>query len=143
MKKLQKNLILLEFLSFLISILPIFIVIVYNFDKYVKTGADVVKLGFAGIMAIVFMFLKVIGKLKLPEHRVTTYLLVFLFSYFLGNVIQDLVILSGMALLGEFLDFLLFSYPIKKTKEDLIAQKTAKIISENLKNLNSSEIGRT
>lgn len=142
MKNLRNRLIILECLSFLVSVLPLFVTIASKWNKYVHTAGDAVRLGLAGAMGLVFVIMKVLGKLKLPEHRVTIYALVFAFAYLLGNVLNDLILLSGMALLGEILDFLIFSQLIRKTREDIFSRKTAKSLAVELNNMQKNNLGR-
>ena len=88
---------LLYVLSFLFSVLPLGAVFVLNFDKYTETVVDTVKLSFGGVLLVVFVILKVLGKLKMPR-RVVFYAFVFLGAWLFAAVLEDLLILSGAAL---------------------------------------------
>ena len=46
-------------------------------------------------------------------------------QYLLQPIIKDLMLLSGMALAGEFLDFVCFQRAIRITKENILIGKTA------------------
>lgn len=50
---------------------------------------------------------------------------VFVMAYLLQALMDDLILLSGMALAGELLDLLCFQHFIKKTKENILIEKTA------------------
>ena len=146
MKKMKNRLRILTILSFFTSILPIALVIGFNWNVYVQTTSDAVKLTCGGIIALFFVFMKVIGKLRIPNKFVLLGS-VFLMSYLLQSIIQDLTILSGMALLGEVLDCLLFQTPIKKLREAIMIEKTADATSSKIesiidKKLNSLNNGR-
>ena len=101
--------------SFLVSIAPLVICFALNWSDYTKTPGDTVKLSLGGIILAILIFMKVIGKLKMPR-RIVSFGIAFVMSYFLQAVIQDLLLLTGMALIGEFVDLMLFQGAIKKTK---------------------------
>lgn len=50
---------------------------------------------------------------------------VFVMAYLLQALMNDLILLSGMALAGELLDLLCFQHFIKKMKENILIEKTA------------------
>ena len=70
----------------------------------------------------ILRFLKVIGKLQMPR-RIVLFGIVFVMAYLLQALMNDLILLSGMALAGEVLDMLFFQYFIKKTKEKILIEK--------------------
>lgn len=123
-KKLKVRLVFLYIGSFLISIAPLVVVFALNWGDYTKTPGDTVKLCFGGVFALFLIFLKVIGKLKMPR-RIIFFGVVFLLAYLLQAVLADIILLSGMALAGEFVDLLCFQKPIKITKENIMIEKTS------------------
>ena len=146
MKKMKSKLRTLTILSFIVSVLPLVLVIGFNWNVYVETTSDAIKLTCGGIIALYFVFMKVIGKLRIPNKFVLLGS-VFVMSYLLQSVIQDLTILSGMALLGEFLDCVLFQSQIKKLREAIMIEKTADATSSKIESiidrkLNSLNNGR-
>ena len=138
---LKKRLIWLYMGSFIVSLAPVLMCLVFNWNKYVKAPSDVMKLTIAGIVLVIILFLKVIGKLKMPR-RVVTFGIVFILSYLLKSVLEDLILLSGMALLGEFIDCAIFQWAIKKTKEEIIVDKTADKTAEQVEEVIKKYIGR-
>lgn len=122
--KYRTRLFFLYLFSFIVSCAPIIICLIVNFDKYTKTPGDSVKLCFGGVIALIFVFLKVVGKLKIPS-RIVLFGIIFLMSYLLEAVLDDMLLLSGMALLGEVVDALFFRGAIKRTKEAMHIGKTA------------------
>lgn len=146
MKKMKNKLVILTLLSFIVSVLPLACVIGFNWNVYVQTTSDAVKLTCGGVIALFLIFMRVIGKLRIPNKFVLLGS-VFLMSYLLQAIIQDLTILSGMALLGEVLDCLLFQTPIKKLREAILIEKTADATSSKIesiidKKLNALNNGR-
>lgn len=127
--KLRIKLIVLYVLSFLVSIAPLAVVLIINWGKYTSTVTDTIKLSFAGVMAVVFLFLKVVGKLKMPR-RVVFYGLLCLFIWLLQPVIWDLLLLAGMAFLGELVDSIFFQSAIKRTKERIHIEKQTESTSD-------------
>lgn len=123
-KKLKVRLAFLYIGSFLISIAPLVVVLVLNWGDYTKTPGDTVKLCFGGVIALFLIFLKVIGKLKMPR-RIVFFGILFLLVYLLKALLDDILLLSGMALAGEVIDLLCFQRPIKTTKEKILIEKTS------------------
>lgn len=146
MKQMKNKLRILTILSFVTSILPVVLVVGINWDVYVKTTGDAVKLTFGGIIAVFLVLLKVMDKLKVPNKFVLLGS-VFVMSYLLQSILQDLTLLSGMAFLGEVLDCFFFQTPIKKLREAIMIEKTADATSSKIesiidKKLNSLNNGR-
>lgn len=132
MKRLKIPLIYIS--SFLASTLPVLIYFFVNMDKYVKTVPDRVKLCFGGIIALGIVILKVIGKLKVPS-RLVGFGIVFVLCYLFNALLQDLMVFSLLALVGELLDlgFQIYLEKHKKDKEnEKAAQKTAEAVERVL-----------
>lgn len=123
-KKLKVRLAFLYIGSFLISIAPLVVVLALNWGDYTKTPGDTVKLCFGGVLALFLIFLKVIGKLQMPR-RIVFFGILFLLVYLLKALLDDILLLAGMALVGEVIDLLCFQRPIKLTKEKILIEKTS------------------
>ena len=122
--KYRLRLVLLYIGSFIVTIAPLLVCFIANWDKYTKTPSDTVKLCIGGAIGLVFLFLKVIGKLGMPR-RIVLFGIVFIMAYLLQAILADLILLSGMALAGEFLDLVCFQRAIRITKENILIGKTA------------------
>lgn len=123
-KKLKVRLAFLYIGSFLISIAPLVVVLALNWGDYTKTPGDTVKLCFGGVLALFLIFLKVIGKLQM-SRRIVFFGILFLLVYLLKALLDDILLLTGMALAGEVIDLLCFQRPIKATKEKILIEKTS------------------
>ena len=143
MKKtnLKVRLVILSIASFIVSVAPLIVCLFLNRSDYVKTPGDGIKLTLGGIILAIFVFLKVIGKLKMPR-RIVAFGIVFVMAYLLQAVLQDLLLLSGMALMGEFIDYAIFQRVIKKTREDLLVDKTADATTAKVEEVIKKYIGR-
>ena len=119
--------------SFLVSIAPLIICLAFNWGDYTKTPGDTVKLSLGGIILATLVFMKVIGKLKMPR-RIVSFGIAFVMAYLLQ---------AGMALLGEFIDYMFFQKAIKKTKEDMLVEKTADATTAQVEEVIKKYIGRT
>ena len=139
-KKMKSRLILLQTGSFIVSIAPLLIVLIINWGEYTKTPGDTIKLCIGGIMALFFIFLKVIGKLKMPR-RIVLFGVVFIMAYLLQAIMDDMILLSGMALLGEFIDLVCFQGFIKKLKENILIGKTANATTDQVEQVIKKYIG--
>ena len=138
---LKVRLVILYIWSFIASIAPLLVCFIINWDKYTKTPGDTVKLCAGGIILVLFLFLKVVGKIKMPR-RIVLFGVVFILVYLLQAILNDLLILSGMALIGEFLDCLLFQRAIKVTKENILVGKTADATAAQVEQVIQKYIGR-
>lgn len=132
---------LLYVCSFLASTLPILIVIVSKWDCYTKAPSDTIKITIGGLMGLFFLFLKAIGKLKLPS-RIILFTIIFVMSYLLKTLLDDIILLSGMALLGEIIDYFIFQRMIKITKENITVQKQADATSAQVEEILKKHLGR-
>lgn len=126
--------------SFLVSIAPLVVCFAINWKDYTKTPGDTVKLAFGGAIIAVLLFMKVIGKLRMPR-RVVAFGIAFIMSYLLQAVLKDLILLTGMALLGEFIDYLIFQRAIRITKENILVGKTADKTTEQVEEVIKKYIG--
>ena len=127
-------------LSFLISAAPLVITFAINFDKYTETVAESVKLTLGGIITLVLLFLKAIGKLGTPKGIVGP-LVAFMLSVMLEAILHDLALLLGMYLLGEAIDMICLRWYIKKMREDMKIEKTAKATATQVEDAIKKYVG--
>lgn len=137
---LKLRLILLYIGSFIVSIAPLLVILILRWDNYTKTPGDTTKLCIGGIICLFFVFLKVIGKLQMPR-RIVLFGIVFLMAYLLKALMDDLILLSGMALAGEVLDLIFFQHFIKVTRENILVEKTATATSSKLEEVVKKYLG--
>ena len=137
---LKVRLALLQIGSFIVSIAPLIVVFAVNWEKYTETPADTVKLCFGGIVIAVLIFIKAIGKLRMP-HRIVFFGIVFVMAYLLQALWQDILLLSGMALAGEALDCIFFQRAIRIKRENIIVNKTADVTTEKVEEVIKKYIG--
>ena len=117
--------VLLSIGSFLASVAPILTIVLLKWDVYTKQSyGGTVKLCLGGLLALLFLFLKVIGKLRMPR-RIVLFGVVFGMSWLLQTMLEDLFLLSGMALFGELVDYIFFQTALKRAREALRIGKTA------------------
>ena len=138
--KLKWRLRALELLSLLVTVLPLLAVFGMNWSVYTKTPADTVKLCLGGGIVVVFLILKVLGKLALPR-RVIVYAIVFVLAFLLEAVLDDLMLISGAALLGEGVDYIFFQRAIRATREAIAADKTADATAGKVEEILQSYLG--
>ena len=114
---------LLYLLSFVASVLPVAIYFFANSERYFVTVPDKVKLTAGLVCFAVIVLLKAMGKLKMPS-RATLFAFVMVMCYLLERVLNDLLVFSFLALLGEVLD-MVCQYFIRKAKEEKLLKKSA------------------
>ena len=74
--------------------------------------------------------------------RVVLYGVVFIMAYLFEALLSDLVLLSGMALLGETVDFIFFQRAIRTAKENILVGKTADATATQVEAIVKKYIGR-
>ncbi|MBO5338366.1 MAG: hypothetical protein J6A96_01550 [Clostridia bacterium] len=119
---------LLYALSFLCSVLPVLIYFLINHESYISTTPEKVKLLFGGVLAVAILITKTIGVLKI-NSGITLFALVFAFAYLLEGIINDLLIFSFLALVGEVLAFIV-RLIIKSQREKDKLEKTEQAIEK-------------
>lgn len=138
--KLRIKLGIVYLLSIIASVLPLLICLIVNREKFFTTPGDVVKTSIGGMILLVFVFLKTIGKLKMPR-RVILFGLVFALSYLLQSLLQDLTLLSGLALIGEGVDYIIFQPILSAMREKNRANRAADVTEERVEKLLQQYIG--
>ena len=61
------------------------------------------------------------------------YFVVFLLTYLLEAILADLILLSGMALLGEVMDMIFIRPFVRRAREEITIKKTADATAEQVK----------
>ena len=120
--------------SFICSIAPLVVYFISNHVRYVKSYEDVTKLCLGGFICLSLMLLKILGKLKMPSSTVTFGIL-FLLSYLLKSITDDILIFSFLILLGDVLDKMIFAIPIKRIKERVFIDKSADATCEKMEEI--------
>ena len=131
---------LLQIVSFFVSSAPLMVTVIYHRKEWFSTPEESVKIGIGAIIAFGFILMKALGYLKIPP-RIVTYGLIFAMSYLLKSILDNLILLSGMALLGEMIDLIFFQTAIRRTRENITNTKTAEATSEQVEKLFERYIG--
>lgn len=131
----------LQVASFIVSAAPLTVCIILNWDKYTGTPDQTVKLCFGGALGALLIALKAVGKLKIPS-ALACYGVVFIMAYLLDKILTDLMLLSGMALLGELLVVVFFNKAIKNAKEQILVSKTADATTSQVEEVLKKYVGR-
>lgn len=127
--------------SFLASVLPVGIALILNFPKYTVTVQETVKLSAGLVIIIAIVIVKLLGKLKMPR-KITSLAIVFVLSYLMNSLLTDLMLLSGLALLGEFLDLIFFQRAIKEAQENRVVEKTSDATAAQVEEVIKKYVGR-
>lgn len=134
MKKTKSNVIWLKLFAFVLSITPILLIIGFNWNEYTVTVVETIKLSIGAIIAIVFVLLKCIGRLKFPEKRVVGYFIVFVMVFLLEAILNDLLLFSAGALIGELL-----AMPVeikaKAMEREILVDKTADATAKKIQSV--------
>ena len=139
-RKLKVRLGFLHMFSFIASVTPVAIVVIMNADKWFSTPRETVKIGIGAMIGIVLIILKVLGKIKMPR-RLVTFGIVFAMVYLLSSLLPDMLLLTGMAFLGEVLDVLFFQWAIRSTREQITAERTADVTAKQVESIIKRYVG--
>lgn len=130
----KTKLLFLYILSFVLTLAPILIYFFVNMDKYVSTTYEGIKLFAGGVILACVLLLKVLGKLKTPSG-VCLFGVLFVLSYLLNAILQDLMIFSMLALIGEVADSVVCIFinrEKRRQREKSCAELTAKEVERVL-----------
>ncbi len=118
--------------GFVLSVAPILTYFILNYDRYIKTTYDGIRLASGGVILSCILLLKITGKLKIPS-AVSVFGIIFVLSYLLNSILNDLMLFSFLALVGEACDMIIQIF-IRRERARLInskiASETAKEISK-------------
>ncbi len=120
------KLVILYIISFVVSISPLLTYFIVNRDRYICNRYDAIKLFSGGLILVFILILKVLKKLKIPSG-VVLFSLICVLSYLLKPIINDLMVISFLALIGELFDLIIQAF-ISREKRKLMAAETAKAV---------------
>ena len=123
---------ILYLMSFVFSVSPLLVYFIANKDRYICTRYDAIKLFSGGLIVAFMLLLKVLKKLKIPSG-VFLFSLICVLSYLLKPIINDLMVISFLALVGELFDLVIQAF-IAKEKRKLLANETASAVENAIKN---------
>lgn len=138
MKK-KSKILLLSFISFLVSAAPLIITFFINFDEYTKNVSATVKLTVGGIIVLGLLGAKALGR-ALP-HGILMATIAFVLAYLLQAILHDLVLLLGMYLLGACLDTIFIQGHIKRLREDMLIDRTADATAKQVEEIVKKYVG--
>ena len=127
-------LLLMYICSFICSMAPLVVYVAINHEKYIGVRADALKLSVGGLICAALVLFKILGKLKAPSSTVCLGIF-FILSYLLKSITDDLTVLSFLALMGDLADKILFSIPISKIKNGILAERTADATADRLEEI--------
>lgn len=111
--------------SFLVSIAPIIVMVGFNWGHYTSTPKSTFSLAIGGVLAVAFILLKAMDKLPKRAKRIVYFIMWFFMLTLLEPILLELKWIVAMAILGEALDMIMFSWKIKRLKEDMLIERTA------------------
>ena len=128
-KSLKRQYRILYLCSYLVLICPLLTVLGINHARYFTTVADTIKVGVGGVVCLILVVLLIGGKLKVPSSLVVL-LFVFIMSWLLGNLLEDLMLLSGCALGGKVVDWIFFEPRLKRLRELIHIEEQAGVTAD-------------
>lgn len=126
----KSKLIFLYIISFIFSFAPILTYFIVNMDRYVSTTYEGIKLFTGGVILAFVLLLKTLGKLKIPSG-VCLFGVLFVLSYLLNAILQDLMIFSLLAFVGEVTDSIIRIF-INREKRKISEQRSAAVTAKEV-----------
>lgn len=112
---------------------PLAVVMGINFNEYFSIGTYTsVRLSFGAVLGLILALLMVKGKTEFLKG-LWGYLVVFLLAFFLKPIIDDILLITGMALLGKTVDAVFFERLIKKFRAECDMTQSAQINANAMK----------
>ena len=123
-KRLKWRLFLLRVLSVVCCVGPLAVVLVANWDQYVKKPSDALRLGAAGVMIVILIVLALLRKIGVPGRLVVLGTLTGIL-WLIQPIIGDLLVIMTATTGCEVVDVLILSRMIKRTEEALLIDRAA------------------
>ncbi len=139
-KKLKWRLALLYTTSLVVSIFPLALTLFIKRSEYITTVTDALRLSAGLAVGVIFMIIKVLGKMKMPR-RLTLYVIITLMAYLLKPLLSDMVLLGAMAILGEVCDSAFFGMAIKRTRQQISDERTASSTADKVEEVFKKYMG--
>ena len=124
---------LLYILSVLLSVLPVLIYFIVNYDRYIRSVPEGIKLLFGAIFVIAILIIKALGFLKI-KSSIAFFAGLLILSYLLESIISDIVVFSLLALVGEILSAVVRIF-IRKEREKKSYQKTESAVKSAIESI--------
>jgi hypothetical protein len=113
---------------------PISIAVGVNYEAYFVAREAGLSLTLGGAMAVMLVVLAALGKAgKLLDTGMKITACIFVFALLLEPIILNLKFLSGMLLLGEMSNEVLFAPTVRKMKKRIDREETAGVLKEALR----------
>lgn len=121
---------LLTATSVLVTITPLLVAVGINFNDYFIRSTGV-QVGFGGMLSLILLIFMTKGNTTWLKG-VWGYLIVFIIAVCLQPIIQDIVLLSGMALAGKTADSLFIKPQLNRVRRMRDSTEKADIMSDNI-----------
>ncbi len=131
MKQLRTRKRIGECAAFLLSVLPVSVVILSKWDIYTAQPAAAFRLGVGGILVGAVILVAVLGRLKLGSD-VTVLAFSVILLWLLRTILDDLLLLSFVLLCGRVGDKLLTATYVKRIRGELEAREAAERASKTV-----------
>ena len=121
---------LLSLTSIISTITPLAVAVGINFNDYFVHSAGL-QVGFGGMLSLCLLVVMVKGKSSMLKG-VWGYLIVFIIATCLKPILDDIVLLTGMALSGKVVDSMLVQPQLKKVRKLRANTETADVTRDAL-----------
>lgn len=137
----------LYLLSVFVNIIPLLLVVAFNWKACTKTTRSGLALSVTGIFWVMFLLLSMLGTMPKKMNRVATLIIIFVVLELMKPLLNYMCSFAGAAAIGAFIDFMIVKPVIKRYAEMRLAVKTADVTTTQVVNavkemLNQERTGR-
>lgn len=125
--------------SIISLILPVLVAVGINFEEYFIRRSGGLKVGFGGMLALILVILLAKGKSE-ALRGVWGYLIAFILAVCLQPILDDIILLTGMALAGKAIDSFTFAPKLKRLKAMQANEQQADVLGNSLRAVFAEQI---
>lgn len=123
----------LYLLSFGVNILPLLIVIIFNWDDCTKTEREGLALTVAGIFWVIFLIVSMLNSVPFKVNRVVVLVVLFVLLLLMKPLLNLMAIFCGASAFGAMVDTFVVKPIIKRQKEKKLIGETAEETTKQIK----------
>ena len=118
--------------SVLVNILPLIIVLAFNWKHFTKTPRETLAISITGFVWIAFLVVSMIGSLPNKLNRVAKITIVYVMLVVMKPLLMHMTVFAGASAIGALLDLIILKPIITRYKELRLATKTADITTQQM-----------
>lgn len=119
-------------LSVFVNLLPLFIVILINWEACTKTRREGIALSVTGVVWTMFLIFSMLGAMPKRVNRVVGLVVVYVLLEIMKPLLTYMCVFAGASAIGALLDLIIVRPIIRRYIELRVASKTADITTQQV-----------